>query len=591
MNQQLGPAAGAAISAVLLAEGPVGFTIANPKGDDGPVVFVSTDPQYGELNLVIQNNTADPVGLDVSSQVKLYLWPLLTSEEVGKIEIAAASGWEGHAVPDEEQHLHLELRPVKPLTLAPLEPVTIEMSGALASGDAARGRFRVEYAGFGTIRPGAQSIPAMRHFPPDQVKDWPLKFGLGTRQEYGGSLDQGRAIYVTPWAVTPAKAAIFNTFVLQISAIQPFSFLSSDKPTLSVSFLTGNTDGSLCSDDEIKKVIAGIDQNPGDPWGVGKDALADLPVFEITPLPGTTTFGMKGPLAIRFGNLATTLPPDKSSPILIQFTGMTTCNDGFAIVDLDKTDPVPFLRSFGAYAGETEIPQAGTTNYGPITLKWDVFAAETCLLLGQKVFDSTDTFTFTPDKLSYIFTLQPQVGTQQFPNASVQFAVMPAVVSVTAKPDKVAPNSPTVLSVSCTNAGHCNIVSSYGSVVYDGPPPNGPVTAHVGPADTTFTVTCTGASTAVANVKVQVPPVQAMIGARLTTAGGMSVVMIAWRAYYANTCEVTIVDRSNNVMHISTQLGGTKMLSRANQDCDFKIVAVGIDTVTKTTKCLGLPKT
>jgi len=139
---------------------------------------------------------------------------------------------------------------------------------------------------------------------------------------------------------------------------------------------------------------------------------------------------------------------------------MTTCNDGVRDCRPGQDrSPCRFLRSFGAYAGETEIPQAGTTNYGPITLKWDVFAAETCLLLEQKMFEATDTFTFTPNKLSYVFTFAAASSERRsFSNASVQFAVMPAVVSVTAKPNKgPRPTIPPFWPSVAQNAGHCNI--------------------------------------------------------------------------------------------------------------------------------------
>jgi len=575
---------GADVSALLLDQKPIGFDVVNAHGDG--IVYIANDERWGQLTLRMQNNTDASVTLGAaSSLLKLYLWPLLTSEEIGKITLGTP-GWKLGRV-SEQQQIHLEIGPAGPLTVEPGERISIQIEGVLASGVATAGRFLVQYSGLGNLKNGEQRIPVMRQLPPDQGKTWPLTLGFRSRAEYGGSSDQGNAIYVTPWQT---DASIDNNFVIEIVADQTVPF-AGQTPTIIISFLSGDSDASLCSDAEIEIMIAGIDQSPGDdPWVVTKDTTTPLPVFNARPKSGTEAFDTAGPLGIKFSNLASTLPSGKASLVFVQCTGLDTYDDYVGVHNLDKLDPVPVVNSFAAYDGSDVVAQDGTVDYGQVTLKWDVFAAQQCLVKESRfVGKAYDSMLVPANRSQMAYTLIPLIGTKQFTKEPglVQFNVAaPKVGPCAVSPATVPPGGASTLSWSCSNADHVQVKRSDGTVLVDGAGLVSSCSVNAGTSDTTFTVTAVGAGETSSSVTLDVPAPDPLISAQIVAyhAGHgegsrtfLSLV-VSWNAQYAVSCSVWRLDTG---ALISTSLVSDWSPLDGTMPHNFRITAVGNGTTTK----------
>ena len=229
-------------------------------------------------------------------------------------------------------------------------------------------------------------------------------------------------------------------------------------------------------------------------------------------LPGANTGSFDpagGPLAIKFSNLISMLLPGKSSLIFIQCTGLSDhgYNDTVFVQFIDKVSPTPCEISFVAYDGSTLVSQGGTVGYGEVTLKWDVFAAQLCLVEETgKVGKAVDTLVVPAHNPLMQYHLQPQVGTQQFGNYLFSFNVTPPNVGVlTASPNAVAPGGASTLSWSCSNGASVQVKRGDGTIILD----QGPLVSSctVNPqSDTTYTLVCIGAGERSTTTTVSVPP-------------------------------------------------------------------------------------
>jgi hypothetical protein len=584
---------GADVSSLLLDQTPIGFAIANAADPQGhAIIYISDDPRWGTITLTLQNNTSTGITLDAAATVlKLYVTP-----GVKQIELASPD-WAMSFLSDKGGQLCLQLKFAAPsVVVAVGQTVAIQFKNVQTSGSSGPGRFLAEYSGFKPVKDGSQRIPVLRQLPPDQAKNWPLTLGFQSRDEYGGSHDQGNSIYVTPWSVTSPADAISNNFVLEIATSEILTF-GTTKPSIFISFLSGDGDAALCSDDDIKSMMADIDQSPGT-WGVPKQGTADLPVFVASPGADNGSFDpAAGPLAIRFSNLISMLPPDKSSLIFVQCTGLSDqgYNDTVFVQFIGKVSPTPCVTSFVAYNDGTLVPQGGTVGYGQVTLKWNVFAAQLCLVEETgHVGKAVDTLVVPADKPLTQYHLQPQVGTQQFGNSLFSFNVSPPNVGVpTAAPNAVAPGGASTLSWSCSNGASVQVKRGDGTVILD----QGPLVSSctVNPqSDTTYTLVCSGAGESSTTTTVSVPPVGASINSdgtiwytkpapvnpinpnpfgpfgplgpgslgeapELGAQAGVDVitnwyVTVHWSTYCASSCRVVCVD-TNQI--ISTSLNGS----------------------------------
>ncbi len=584
---------GADVSSLLLDQTPIGFAIANAADPQGhAIIYISDDPRWGTITLTLQNNTSAGITLDAATTVlKLYVTP-----GVNKIELASPD-WAMSFLSDKGGQLCLQLKFTAPSAVVAVgQTVAIQFKNVQASGISGPGRFLVEYSGLKPAKDGSQRIPVQRQLPPDQAKNWPLALGFRSRDEYGGTSDQGNSIYVTPWSVTSPADAISNNFVLEIATSEILTF-GTPKPSIFVSFLSGDGEAALCSDDDITSMIADIDQSPGT-WGVSKQGTADLPVFVASPGADNGSFDpAAGLLAIRFSNLISMLPPNKSSLIFVQCTGLSDqgYNDTVFVQFIDKLPPTPCVTSFVAYNDDgTPVPQGGTVGYGQVTLKWNVFAAQLCLVeeTGQTG-KAIDTAIVPAQQPLTTYHLQPQVASKEFGSRDVSFNVSPPNVGVlTAAPNAVAPGGASTLSWSCSNGASVQVKRGDGTVILD----QGPLISSctVNPqSDTTYTLQCTGAGERSTTTTVSVPPVGASINSHgviwytrpvpvnpinppfgpfgplgaeslgeapeLGAQAGVDVitnwnVTVTWNTYCASSCRVVCVD-TNQI--ISTSLNGS----------------------------------
>jgi hypothetical protein len=591
MKPQLPDAASAILRQALLSDGVLGLYLDNANADDDPVIFISTDPQWAQIALVMQNNTTAQMSFLPSTCIELDIWPLLTDDEIKTITVVG-SDWHVETATGRDTHLYLTVRPVRALPLAAGQTMAIQFDHVLASGEPGRGRILVNYTGVHGVNDGSVRLPAIRRLPPDQPDNWVPVLQFASRDDYGGPADLGRAIYTTPWAVTPTKPAIANTFVLEIGTSVDLSFDSKMPPCLTISFLTGESDTSLCSDAEIEVAIVDINEQPSasSPWMVTKDPNSNLPSFNVTPCPETTTFVVGASIGVQFSNIATVLPSGKSSPVLIEYSGIPESNNGLAVVLLDKVDPVPFLRLFAPYVGDIVVAQGETIDFVPVKLKWDVFAAERCLVMPNTVVgDPNGSLDIALTMPVMTFTLQAQVGPREADPIVTTFNVTPPKVDgITGNPDAVAPNGPSQLSWTCSNGDHCNVAASDGSWTKSGLPLAGSVPVTVGAVDTSYTVTCVGAGDTSSTHTIRVPPPEATIsvsGSVRTTHGrsteGVTTFWsynVAWTTTYANSCTVMCPDTGQVLsydLNGSASNSGSNFGSSANCPRRFRVTAQG----------------
>jgi hypothetical protein len=597
MKPPLPDATSAILRQALLGDGALGAYLANAKADGDPVVFISTEEKWAQLSLVIQNNTTAEVLFPTSTRIEIDIWPLLPDDQINKITTVGAD-WRVDKVKGSDTHLHLVVVPVLELRLAAGHTIAIPFDHVLASGEPGRGRAVVSYAGVKGVDDGSVRLPAYRRLLPDQAGNWIPALRLASRDDYGGPTDLGRAIYRTPWPVPPTKTAIENMFVLEIGTSQDLSFPSAcAAPCFTISFLTGDSDTSLCSDNEIDVVDVDIGEQPdkSGPWRVAKDGNSNLPSFNVTPCPGTTALAAGQSIGIRFSKIATTLPSQKSSPVLIEYS-VPKNNGGLAVLLLDKTDPVPFVREFAPYVGDTAVGQGGTVDFVPVTLKWDVFAAEHCLILPNMVVgDPTGSLDIAPTMPVMTFTLQAQVGTREGIPVTTTFNVSPPKVdTITGNPDAVAPNGLSQLSWTCSNGDHCNVAASDGSWTKNGLKLQDSVPVTVGAVDTSYTVTCIGAGQTGSSHTIKVPPPEATIsvtGWASTTHGrsteGVTTFWsytVTWGTTYANGCTLMCPDTGqvlSNDLKGSISNSGSNFGSSPNCPRSFLVTAQGRGSVSK----------
>jgi hypothetical protein len=536
--------------------GPVSFAVENLGSPDlDPVVYISRDPQWGKLSLAIRNNSGDNVvHVDTGSLLTVRLDSLLTAAEIGAIPPQPeTSGWEGGPVARDNAVL-LELRPKRRIPIRPSDSITIEIDNVLASGAMTTGFFAFAWSGFQPVADGSQRVTMFRHRPPVPGQSpWPLAVSLAPRPEYG---NVGDTVYVTPWTVTPKKPAIENDFVLQLTNQGSRLALPDEaRPSLVISFITGEGESALCSDDQLKDVNAVVTQDDRTAqWNKpGKDTSGPAAIWTITPEPGSSyLFDEGGIVRLRFDTLRTQAEVDTGSPVFVQCGGLPHWNDCLLpVATLSKAAPVPYVRDFHATAAGKQIEPNGTVDFAPLELMWNVFAAETCWLKDAADPDNpasvgcvaSTKIGARPDET---YTLVPQIGAALFPglpNSQVQFHVTPPKASLAASLTAIAPQTPVTLTWDCSNGASCTLFANDVPVA-DALPLSGSKTLPV-PQTTTYRIECVGAGSTPATAVVEVPHVQAHIsvqagsvpprrGSETWTWG----VAVSWNTEYAVSCQV-----------------------------------------------------
>ena len=433
--------------AMELGDGQLSFRVENLSSPDGDaVVYVSRDPQWGKLSLAIRNTSSDKViHADTGSLLTLRLDSLLSAAEIGAIpQQPEASDWEGGPVSKDSTVL-LELHPKRRIPIRPLDSITIEIDNVLASGAMTTGYFVFAWSGLQPVDNGSQRVTVFRHKPPVPGQSpWPLTVSFAPRQDYGNF---GDTVYVTPWTVTPEKPAIANAFVLQLTNQGSALPMSDDaKPSLVISFVTGDGDNALCLDQQLKDVDATVTQaDPNAPWNTPeKDTLGPAAIWTVTPDPDNPYLFDAGEiLRLRFENLKTQSKPDFGSPVFIQCGGLPHYNDCLLpVATLNKADPIPQVLSLeGEFEGKN-LPFGGEIeDYGPATLRWKVFAAEACYVTSSSVslgpfkpIDGTPVDPPVEPRQAITYSLVPQWGGRPRGSAApFTFSVAPLSAPLSAR--------------------------------------------------------------------------------------------------------------------------------------------------------------
>lgn len=507
-----------------IAGGVVGFGVENLEApSEGPVIYVSNDPKWGRLSFAIQNDAPDNsvIGLSPSSLLKIYLDTLLTDDEIARIRLSANSPWTGGPVND-QFGVHLELRPAQTMTLAPgaFAPA-INVENAVGSGAAASGKIIFSYSGFSGAPDGTARLPGFRHNPPDVSNNrWNLRAAMVPRAEYSGN---GTSIYVTPWATSPDTPAVENHILLQLDRGDGTLPLPANaKPRIIISFLTGDDPLALCSSDQLKTVDGSIyAQLPERRWA---DPQKDLQssdttwVVEPSARPGDL-FADNSMLVLKFDRLVCLLPAGTAAVMFVQYAGLPGYNDGYLHLLLNKTEPIPYVRSFVGRSNGVPVESGGTVDYGD-EITWDVFGTDSCQLHSSA--DPTHSekvgpaghATVTPKTPEISYALGPNARGLETSDVILKLNVKPPVAKLTAEPSIVWNGSLVTLTWECRSGDHC-VLRQDGVTIADNLALVSSRTVAVQDSSN-FEITCVGAgiATAAAGVTKSVPNIELNVSSR-----------------------------------------------------------------------------
>jgi hypothetical protein len=420
---------------------PIHFDVFNPQTPAaGPVIYISDDPdKWGRLTLVLSNTRTDnsDIKLDPGAVLQVY-FEMLTPDDIGNIKLPDGSDWAGGPV---DANRHVELKPKAPITLPPNASIEIELHGVLGR-TSRQGKFRFYEQSLGIKNAVVQGF--VQRPPGETPKAWPLNFVLDPRQEYQ---NRGDTVYVT----ASGKAGLANFLLLHLYCAVG-TIPSAGSPQISVGFLTGNAPLALCSDEAIKGVTASIAQQiPGDRWNSpGTDDTSEDRVWNIAPVAGGgDLFAEDGLLMLRFDNIVTGLAPGPAT-LYIHCTGLNGYDDSHFQQQLTRTEPVPCLRYFRARANGNILQADATTDFVPLSLEWDVFAADGCLLQGDDEPQAAPVGLAGNKPLVarpfQKYTPTPVVGNVGYFGWDLQFHVTKPVASLTTAPDRQGGKRSWVLS-------------------------------------------------------------------------------------------------------------------------------------------------
>jgi hypothetical protein len=475
------------------------FDVSNPQTPDaGPVIYISTDAdKWGRLTITLTNTRSDnsDITLDPGGVLQIY-FEMLTPADIERIKVPDDSAWAGG--PDATGG-HLELHPKSTITIPSQTSISLELHDVL--GETPRqGKFRFYYQSLGIRNVVIQGFVQR---PPDgDGKQWSLAWMLDPRADYQ---NQGNTVYVT----APGTPDIANYLLVHLYRSAGGTLPSAGTPQLSVSFLTGDGDLALCSQDRLKNVTARIKhESPSGRWkDPAADSQGDDIVWTVSPTDGGgDLFPEGGLLTLEFDNIITDLPAG-DAVMFIQYSGLTGYDDGYIQVPVLKIDPVLFLRSLAGYSGGAKVETGGTVNYGPLTLAWEVVAADEVVLrdavTGTAVdppFHPKDSTTLNAaiPKLSY--ELIPRVDGVDQPRYGIDFSVAPATAAVWLAPGR---DSDVVAQWEASQGSHCTLYQD-GTQVADNLPLTGKQGLGMGPpAGSTVTVECHGATVARATASIE----------------------------------------------------------------------------------------
>jgi hypothetical protein len=409
----------------------VRFDVSNPQTPEaGAVIYISDDAaKWGRIHVTLTNQRTDnsDIKLAPDGVLKIYC-EMLTPDDIKAITLPDNSAWAGG--PDATNR-HLALHPKQTIIVPSQSAITIELHNVLGR-TPRQGKFRFYDAALGIRNAVVQGF--VQRPPDDDASQWGLACILDPRVEYQ---NQGNTIYVTG----AGKPDIANDLLVHLYRGASGTLPSAGTPRLSFSFLTGDNDLALCSEDRLKNVTASIqDQIPQGRWkSPAADTQGEDTVWTVAPADGGgDLFPEDSLLILRFDGIVTDLPPG-SSTLFIQYSDLAGYDDGYIQVPLSKTTAVPYVRYFRAKADGKDIGANATVDYAALTLEWDVFAAESCALKGDDEAEAKTVARAGSEPLvpraSQIYTLQPQIGSQTLPATQVQFHIAPPVADLTSGPD------------------------------------------------------------------------------------------------------------------------------------------------------------
>jgi hypothetical protein len=443
---------------------PIRFDVSNPQTPDaGAVIYISDDAAtWGRLDITLTNTSADnsDLKLDPSGVLQIYL-EMLTPDDIKSITVPDGSAWAGG--PDKTNR-HLELHPKQTITIPSQSSISIALQNVL--GHAVRqGKIRFFDTSLGIQNVVVQGF--VQRPPAGEAQQWGLACNLVSRVDYQS---RGDTIYVTAGAL-----AIENYILVELYHQAGGTLPSAGTPQLSISFLTGNDDLALCSEDQLKQVAASIaNQNPDGRWASpAMDSQGEDTLWTVSPTGGAgDLFPADGVLTLRFDGIVTDLPAGGSAAMFIQYSGLTGYDDGYFVVLLTKTTPVPYLRSFVAYYDNTKVGTGATVHYGALKLGWEVFAADAAVLRdetigpsGDQTFKATDTSTMQAVTAKASYQIIPRAAGVDHPEYGGELDLLVASPTATIRAQPAQTANVTV-SWQCTEGSHCTLYQN-GALVAD----------------------------------------------------------------------------------------------------------------------------
>ena len=577
---------------------PIRFDVSNPQTPDaGPIIYISDDgDKWGRLTITLTNRSGDnsDLKLDPAGVLQIY-FEMLTPDDVANIKVPGDSAWAGG--PDKSGK-HLELHPKDTIDIPSQGSIVIELHNVLGKVPR-QGKFRFYDESLKIKNAVVQGF--VQRPPEDAAKQWELACILDPREEYQ---NQGSTVYVT----VHDRPEIANYLLVHLYRTAGGTLPSAGTPQLSFSFLTGDDDLALCSDERLKSVSATIqDQRPESRWKApSKDGQGEDWVWTVDPANGGgDLFPEKSFLTLRFDGIVTDMPPGNSM-LFIHYTGLTAYDDGYIQVPVIKSNPVPYLRSFAASSGGNPVANGGTVNYGTLELSWDVFAADAVVLRDEAAGPSSDQSLDPKDgtpvqatvaKLSYLLT--PRVGTVDQPGHAghLDLFVAGPTATVTVSPDAVPTGGGDVtVSWNCTQGGHCRLLQD-GAQIADNLNLIDSRNLHL-PAPARLTIECHGTTIASQDAIVKLmpqPEIQADVYVSMSDWPPPGrhpppiqqykwTLTLTWSVRYGTTCNIT----HSEYGPISQQLSGSWSKSKGptpnGPTGTFRIDAVGPMGTTSVTK-------
>jgi hypothetical protein len=346
------------------------------------------------------------------------------------------------------------------------------------------GYFTFAYSGFSGVPDSTVRVNVQRLHPADAANA-NVTFSLMSRSEYGNTRD---LVYITTWTPPVGETGLANWILPALTNLDNAKPLPlGPKSQIQISFLSGAGANALCTDEQLAAINSSVAvSDPGSTWTVTLNKEDVAPIFVITPNAGNPYFlaAAGGTIELKLGNLVSFLP-EGPTPVFLLYSGIPGYNSGYQMLMLTKSKPVPALVSFQATdaSGKPVPVDAGVVYQAPLTLNWNVFAAQSVSLVVDGVatpFGPVAGTIVHPVQQPSVYPLTPLVNGQPSGlRPSLEFNILPPAVTL----GYTVTNGQAALNWTSVGADFCTLtvdgVATGGNLPASGTQNVQPVGSHV----------------------------------------------------------------------------------------------------------------